>query len=138
MKGKLELESGLRHILYIDDDPDIQAVAQVALEMIGGYRMTMCLHPQQALSLALEHAPDLILLDVVMPGMDGPQTLATLHADERCKAIPVIFMTGRAQDDERARWMSLGVLGVIAKPFDAMALAGQIETIWSNSRRQGG
>lgn len=110
-------------VLYIDDDDDIREVAAMSLELDPGFEIMTCASGSEALDAAPGWAPDLILLDVMMPGMDGPETLAALRADMRTQAIPIVFITARTQTQEVARLMSLGAAGVIAKPFEPMDLA---------------
>lgn len=123
----------LERILYVEDEPDIQAVAKLALEMVGGYQVMICSGGQEALDKVGGFAPDIILLDVMMPGMDGPTTLQNLRANPATATIPVIFLTAKVQPSEVAHYQSLGALDVIAKPFDPMALAGQVRKIWDVS-----
>ena len=123
----------LHKILYIEDEPDIHAVAKIALEMIGGFTLCACLSGSEALNQAEEFAPDLILLDVMMPGIDGPTTLLKLREMESLKIIPAIFMTAKVQANEIAEYKALGALDVIAKPFDPMTLASQIKLIWETA-----
>jgi two-component system, OmpR family, response regulator len=121
----------LQRILMVEDEADIQAVAQLALEAVGGFDVHITSSGREALSVAPRVAPDLILLDVMMPGMDGPQTLMALRADPQTSHIPVIFMTAKIQSHEIAHYKELGALDVIAKPFDPMALSMTIRTIWN-------
>jgi len=121
----------LQRILYAEDEPDIQAVAKLALEMVGGFQVLICGNGIEALEKVQGFAPQLILLDVMMPGMDGPSTLERLRADPATAGIPVIFLTAKVQPAEVAQYQALGALNVIAKPFDPMALAGQVQQIWS-------
>jgi two-component system OmpR family response regulator len=121
----------LQRILCVEDEPDIQAIARMALELVGGFQVRVCSSGEQALREAQAFAPDMILLDVMMPGMDGPGTLAALRGLSGLDAVPVAFMTAKVQPHEVAHYKSLGALGVIAKPFDPMALAGQVRQIWS-------
>lgn len=120
----------LERILYAEDEPDIQAVAKLALEMVGGFTVQICNNGADALQKVAGFAPDLILLDVMMPGMDGPSTLQCLRADPATAIIPVIFLTAKVQASEVARYQALGALDVIAKPFDPMSLAAQVRQIW--------
>jgi CheY-like chemotaxis protein len=120
----------LSRILMVEDEPDIQAVAQIALETVGGFQVEMCSSGKEALDRVLGCAPDLILMDVMMPGLDGPSTLQTLRADPATAGFPVIFMTAKVQSHEIARFIDLGALGVIAKPFDPMTLASTIRSLW--------
>jgi two-component system OmpR family response regulator len=120
----------LERILYVEDEPDIQAVAKLALEMVGGFQVLVCSGGAEALEKVGGFAPDLILLDVMMPGMDGPSTLQQLRANPATAAIPVIFLTAKVQATEVVRYQALGALDVLAKPFDPMTLANQVRQIW--------
>lgn len=128
--------SELARILYVEDDPDIQSVAQLALEAIGGFTVYLSAAGADGLLTAARELPDLILLDVMMPGMDGPSTLAALRADPALADIPVIFVTAKVQPTEVTHLTSLGALGVIAKPFDPMTLASTVTELWE-ARPQG-
>ena len=118
----------LSRILMVEDEPDIQAVARVALEVVGGLHVEVCSSGLEALEKAPAWHPDLILMDVMMPGMDGPGTLKELRNRDATKAIPVIFMTAKVQPQEVASFEMIGALGVIAKPFDPMSLADQAKS----------
>ena len=124
--------SELQRILYVEDEPDIQAVAQIALESVGGFTMKICHNGQQALAEAEAFKPDLLLLDVMMPDMDGPTTLAELHKQPALANVPAIFMTAKVQPQEVAQLRTMGAVDVITKPFDPMTLSDQIRKIWSN------
>lgn len=123
----------LERILYAEDEPDIQAVAKLALELVGGFQVMICNNGLEALDKAGAFAPDLILLDVMMPGMDGPSALQKLRADPATASIPAVFITAKAQAAEVAQYKALGALDVIAKPFDPMTLAAQLQQIWSHA-----
>lgn len=123
--------SALQRILYVEDEPDIRAVAKIALEMVGGFTAKICSSGEEALQEAVAFAPEMILLDVMMPGMDGPSTLKALREMPELSQVPVAFMTAKVQPNEVAHYKSLGALDVIPKPFDPMALAGQIRAIWN-------
>ena len=123
----------LRRILMVEDEPDIQVVAKLALEAIGGFSVESCTSGAEALQVAPGFAPDLILLDVMMPGMDGPTTLVALRAVPDLAATPMIFMTAKAQAHEIARYKQLGALDVVAKPFDPMSLAATVLAIWNRA-----
>jgi CheY-like chemotaxis protein len=116
----------LHRILCAEDEPDIQAVARLALERVGGFQVLICSSGQETLDSAGAFAPDLILLDVMMPGLDGPATLRLLRADPATSTIPVIFLTAKVQPTEIVHYRSLGALDVIAKPFDPMNLASRL------------
>jgi two-component system OmpR family response regulator len=120
----------LKNILYVEDDTDIQTVAQIALEVVGGFVLKSCGSGSAALAVAAQFAPDLMLLDVMMPEMDGPTTLLGLRKLPNTATTPVIFMTAKVQSAEITYYKSLGALGVIAKPFDPMTLAGQVQKLW--------
>ena len=121
----------LTRILYVEDEPDIRMVAQMALEAVGGFTVIACASGQEALDAAAGAGADLLLLDVMMPGMDGPSTLKGLRALPATADTPVIFMTAKVQAAEVAVYKGLGALEVIPKPFDPMALSTQIQQIWA-------
>ncbi|WP_439887080.1 response regulator [Pseudomonas sp. MBLB4123] len=121
----------LNRILHVEDDTSIQAVAKVALEAVGGFKVLSCSSGQEALDQIQGFAPDFILLDVMMPGMDGPQTLERLRTLVDIDLIPVAFMTAKVQPAEIQHYRSLGARDVIIKPFDPMQLAAQVRQIWS-------
>jgi len=116
-------------ILVIDDDDDIREVAQVTLEVMGGWEVLTARSGQEGLQLARSAKPDGILLDVMMPDMDGPTTLEHLRADPATADIPVIFLTAKVQAMDRKRLQDLPVAGLIAKPFDPLALSDQIASV---------
>ena len=120
----------LRRILVVDDDRDVLTVVCVVLKSLGGFEAEACNVSREALASARRFEPDLILLDVMMPGMDGPAVLKALRAEPRTDTIPVIFMTAKVMPNEANRYTSLGVSGIIAKPFSARSLVDQINTIW--------
>ncbi len=120
----------LKRILYVEDEPDIQAVAKLALEMVGGFTVEVCSSGQEALDKVAAFAPQLVLLDVMMPGMDGPATLAALRQIPGQSELPVIFMTAKVQPGEVAHFKQLGAVEVIPKPFDPMTLSDTIRTVW--------
>lgn len=120
-------------VLIIDDEDDIREVAQVSLELIGGFRALVARSGEEGVEKAAAERPDAILLDVMMPGMDGPETLARLRVDPRTCEIPVVFLTAKAQAAEQRRLAELGAQGVIAKPFDPVLVAGSVAELlgWS-------
>jgi len=122
--------TSLQRILYVEDEADIQAVAKLALEMVGGFEVKICSSGAEALRDAEGFAPQLLLLDVMMPGMDGPSTLAALRAIPSLSDVPAVFMTAKVQPAEVAHYKSMGAKDVIAKPFDPMGLADEIKRIW--------
>jgi two-component system OmpR family response regulator len=123
--------TGLRRILCVEDEPDIQMVARLALEEIGGFKVEVCGSGAEAVERAPKLKPDLILLDVMMPDMDGPTTLEALRKLPEVAETPVIFMTAKVQAHEVVRYKELGALGVIAKPFDPMTLPETLKRMWA-------
>ncbi len=113
-------------ILHVDDEPDIREVVELSLGLDPDFRVQSCCSGSEALAVVAEWEPDLILLDVMMPGLDGPATLAQLRQNAETAQFPVIFMTARTQAREVARFRALGAAGVIAKPFDPMTLAASL------------
>jgi CheY-like chemotaxis protein len=120
----------LRTLLYIDDEPDLRIIVQTALNLAQGLTVHTAESGQQGLELARELQPDMLLLDVMMPGLDGPATLQRLRADPALARIPVIFMTAKATPDNATRLRALGAVAVIAKPFDPMQLAAKVLSLW--------
>lgn len=116
-------------ILYVDDEADIREIAGMALELDPDFRVRTCASGRDGITAAHEWSPDIILLDVMMPELDGPSVLAMLREDPATSAIPVVFITARTQAHEVAHLRALGARGVIAKPFDPMALAGQVREL---------
>lgn len=120
-------------VLYVEDDRDIREVARLALEALGGYEVCACGSGDEAIKQAAEFSPDVVLLDVMMPGLDGPQTMAALRALPAIAATPVIFMTARVDAPDRAEYASLGVAGLIEKPFDPLELSDEVARLWRGS-----
>jgi CheY-like chemotaxis protein len=113
-------------VLHVDDDPDIREVVAMSLDLDPDFESQSCGSGQEALAIAAGWNPDIILLDVMMPVMDGPATLLRLRQDPRTVGIPVVFMTARAQSRELDMFRSLGSIGVLPKPFDPMTLAASV------------
>jgi two-component system OmpR family response regulator len=113
-------------VLHVDDEPDIREVVEISLGLDTDFSTRSCASGQEALEAAADWAPDIILLDVMMPVMDGPTTLKRLRENPRTVDIPVVFMTARAQSRELDLFRSLGAIGVISKPFDPMTLAASV------------
>lgn len=122
----------LQRILYVEDEPDIRTVARLALEMVGGFNVKICASGDEAIREAAAFSPELILLDVMMPGIDGPTTLLRLREQAPLAGVPVAFMTAKVQPAEVSHLKSLGALDVIAKPFDPMTLADRVRAIWES------
>lgn len=122
--------SALNKILYAEDEPDIRAVAQLSLETVGGFELKLCESGEDALEEVAAFGPDLILLDVMMPRMDGPTTLTHLRDMPEFADTPIVFFTAKAMPGEIERFKELGALDVISKPFDPMKLPDQVREIW--------
>jgi two-component system OmpR family response regulator len=122
--------SNLKTILYVDDEPDIREVVQMSLSLVEGLDVQVCESGERALQLLPQLKPDLLLLDVMMPGMDGPSTLQRLRTMPGLEKIPVVFMTAKAMPQEVARFRELGAVSVIAKPFDPIQLGNQVIAVW--------
>lgn len=116
-----------RRVLVVDDEDSIREIAQLSMEMVGGHRVAGASSGAEALDRAVTDPPDAILLDVMMPGLDGPATVARLQADPRTRDIAVVLLTAKVRPSDLARIDVLpGVAGVIAKPFDPMTLPTQV------------
>lgn len=123
-------DNALSRILHIDDESDIREVTRLALEEVGGFTVESCSSGAQAIEKAPAFGPDVILLDVMMPGMSGPEVLEALHGLPETAEVPVIFMTAKVQAKEIEALTDLGAIGVIEKPFDPMTMSGQVTEIW--------
>lgn len=126
--GKEELNS----ILVVEDEEDIRKIVSVALDNIGGFKVEVCASAHEALEVLTARQPDLIVLDVMMPVMDGPSLLSEIRKNDKYKKIPVIFMTAKVQSHEVEEYKAMGVLGVIVKPFDPVSLPEQIKNLWQS------
>ncbi len=122
-----------RKILIIDDEDDIREVAALSLESVAGWDVIKASSGAQGLARAAEYQPDAILLDVMMPGMDGPTTFLELRKNQATARIPVLLLTAKVQGTDQKRFADLGVEAVLLKPFDPMTLSTQIATAlgWS-------
>lgn len=118
-----------RKILLVDDEDDIREVAQMSLEMTAGWEVHTASSGADGLRVAAAERPDAILLDVMMPGMDGPATARALKAAPETADIPIILLTAKVQAADRRRFDDLGVAGILAKPFDPMALADEVRGV---------
>jgi two-component system OmpR family response regulator len=121
----------LKRILYVEDEPDIQAVARIALEHVGGFILEICNSGQEAIERGPRFKPDLLLLDVMMPGMDGVTTLRELRKLPGLQSTPAMFMTAKVQPSEVAQLRQQGAIDVIPKPFDPMTLSENIRSLWN-------
>jgi CheY-like chemotaxis protein len=116
----------IKRVLIIDDEDDIREVAQASLEMMGGWDVITASSSGEGLELAETAQPDAILLDVMMPDVDGPTTFQKLQANPLTHQIPVVLLTAKVQAADQRRFADLGVTAVLSKPFDPIALASQV------------
>ena len=116
----------MTRILYVDDEADIREVASMSLELDPEFQVRVCSSGEEALGVAAEWQPALILLDVMMPRMDGPATFARLREQPETANTPVVFITARTQAKEVEGFMALGARGVIGKPFDPLSLSARV------------
>lgn len=126
----------LRTILLVDDEPDIRKIGAMSLQAVGKWIVLQASSAEQAIEIAAREQPDLIVLDVMMPGRDGPQTLAALRSRADTAAIPVVFMTAKMQRHEVEEYVRLGAIGVIGKPFDPMRLPSEIRALYDRIEAQ--
>jgi two-component system, OmpR family, response regulator len=119
----------IEQVLLVDDDASIRKVAEISLSKVGNWRVFLAESGAQALDVVSREKPDVILLDVMMPGMDGPTTLKCLRESESLDGTPIIFMTAKVQKHEIESYYNLGAAGVISKPFDPMSLPSEIRSI---------
>ncbi|AWJ93130.1 response regulator (plasmid) [Azospirillum baldaniorum] len=122
----------LERILYIDDEPMLQMLVGLSLQKARGWSVHACLTGGQAVASALEKAPQLILLDVMLPDIDGTEVFAALRREPQLGAVPIVFLSGRCDQANQERFTRLGGCGVIGKPINPLSLPGQIEAIWNN------
>lgn len=116
-------------ILMVDDDAHVRRVAEISLRKLGKWKVTLACSGKEALELAKSQTPDLIIMDLSMPELDGFQTMDRLKESKETAMIPVIFMTGWVQEDELEKCKQKGAVGVIAKPFDPLSLPEQIKSL---------
>lgn len=124
---------GIQKVLLVDDDPRIRKIAQISLEGVGGWKVSLVASGFEAIEVAIKEKPDVILLDVMMPEMDGPTTLAKIRENDEIASIPVIFFTAKVQKQELDSYLALGAAGIISKPFDPMKLPTEIREIVEKS-----
>lgn len=127
------MSAPLRKILYVDDQPDLRELGRLALEVVGKFEVEAHGSGEDALARVEAFAPDLVLLDVVMPGLSGPETLIRLRLLPNMGSLPVVFLTARVEPEEKAQYKALGALGVIEKPFDPFDLAERLKGLWSTA-----
>ena len=116
----------IQKVLLVDDEADIRTIGEICLSRVGGWRTVLAGGGVEAVALAISEQPDVILLDVMMPLVDGPETLRRLRADVRTAHIPVVFLTARVQRGDLRDYLAMGAVGAIPKPFDPMRLAADV------------
>jgi len=121
-------------VMCVEDDPDIRMILEFSLGRLGGYTLNVCASGQAALDQALEFAPQLVLLDVMMPEMSGPETLKHLRAMDAMRGVPIVFLTAKAMQDEVEALLEHGATGIIVKPFDPVTLPQDIRIYWEHGR----
>lgn len=126
----------LKRILYVEDEPDIRTITTIALQNVGKFSIKAFSNGEEALEHVAEFSPELILLDVMMPGMDGLSTFHALHSMPATAKIPVVFMTAKIMAEEMSNYRKIGTAGIISKPFDPMALHERITGIWEEYQTQ--
>ncbi|CAM2066493.1 Response regulator [Sulfidibacter corallicola] len=124
----------LRRVMYVEDEPDIQLIVRMALEELGDFEVEICSGGSEALARVDQWRPDLILLDVMMPDMDGPTTFRALREKACCRSTPIVFITAKIQRQEIQPYLDLGAADVIQKPFDPLALPQRLRSIWERCR----
>lgn len=120
----------LKKIMYVEDDPDLRKIVTVSLTAKGGFTVQVCESGEQALKQVEEFKPDLIIMDVMMEEMDGPETLGKLRQLPEAAAIPIFFMTSRILPQDMENYKKIGVVGVIKKPFHPLRLAAEVKELW--------
>lgn len=120
----------LTKILCADDEPEVRAMIELALGRVGGFDLRVCAGGAEALSAGPAFGPDLMLIDVVMPEMDGPDFAARARRVPELAAVPLVFLTGKSTPDHIARFRAMGALGVVSKPFDIKGLAAELSHLW--------
>lgn len=125
------MRPALRKVMVVEDNADIRTIVTVALETVGGLEVRACESGTEALGAVDEFGPQLLLLDVMMPDLDGPGVLARLRERPETAALPVVFLTAKAAPSEIQRLRALGACDVLTKPFDPMTLHEQVKAIWS-------
>jgi len=125
------MKPALQTVLLVEDEPDIRTIVKAALEMVGGLKVRACESGAEALAAVAESRPQLVLLDVMMPDMDGPGVLSRLRGNPDTAAIPVVFLTAKATPSEIQRLRALGAADVLTKPFDPMTLHEKVKAVWA-------
>ena len=126
------MTKALEKILHVEDEPDIRAIAKMSMEKIGKLSVESCASGAAALACIAGFAPDMVLLDAMMPDMDGPEVLKQLQGRDDTKNIPVVFMTAKVKAKEIEEYKAMGAIDVIAKPFNQATLHQQLKDIWTS------
>ncbi|MEE8119642.1 MAG: response regulator [Gammaproteobacteria bacterium] len=129
------MEHLLRSIMLVDDSQDVRELARISLEQVGGFTVYICDSGESALKLAETVTPDLLLLDVMMPEMDGPELLQALKQRDNFAAVPVVFLTAIEDKSELEAFKPLGVVAVIGKPFNPVSLPDRIREVWQATQK---
>lgn len=119
----------IRRVMLVDDEPDIRKIGQMSLERVGRWETLLATSGKDAVELAQKERVDLILLDVMMPGMDGPTTYQKLRELPGLGEVPIVFLTAKVQQSEVERYLTLGAVGVLRKPFDPLTLPQEIRKL---------
>jgi len=127
--------SSLQRILHVDDEPDIREIVRMSLSMVGGFEVEQFASGMEFLENADNAQADMIILDVMMPGLDGEETFQKLREIEGFAKTPIVFMTARASDQDFKRLRDLGAADVLVKPFDPMTLPDQVREIWARTQQ---
>jgi len=134
MEKTTEHERRLKHVMHVDDDDDIRLIVRMSLELSGDLEITQCASGQEALDAIAQAKPELILLDVMMPNMDGEETLSRIREIDGFSATPVVFMTAKTETSAKVALMSAGAVSVIIKPFDPLELSNLVQSIWNTTQ----
>ena len=126
----------LDRIFYVEDEPDLQTIVQITLESIGGFTVGVCDSGDDAIIEAPAFKPDMVLLDMMMPGLNGIETLGALKTLPEMADTPVVFVTAKANTDDLYKYKTLGAAGTIPKPFDPVTLSDEIRQIWELYQRK--
>lgn len=124
----------LRRVMCVEDDADIRMILEFSLGSLGGYEVLACSGGRAALAQVGSFRPDLVLLDVMMPDLSGPETLDALRQLPEMQGVPVVFITAKAMPEEMEKLLGYGATGVIVKPFDPVSLPQQIRIYWEYGR----
>jgi CheY-like chemotaxis protein len=125
---------GPRRVMCVEDDADIRMILEFSLQRLGGYELCLCASGQEAIDRVAVFSPDLVLLDVMMPGLSGPQTLELLRKLPAMSGVPVVFLTAKAMLNEVEDLLQHGATGIIVKPFDPVKLPENVQFYWHHGR----